>query len=201
MWQRGEIWNSVRGMAFVVCALWLAIAASAGAAQDRSWDGEAGTPGVVERVAADAPMLKIETNSIILAVLCFAVGFAACLLVVRSLLPSLVHVQCVEIVREYLQHTRRESDVRVVVLDREPREPLRQPRRVTAAPAETTVIASRELPPHLRVDRPTASASPARAGSSGQNDDSAPDSMLSQIYEQNLHLRDQLREQGRSVRS
>jgi hypothetical protein len=138
---------------------------------------------------------QLETSSVIAAALCFAVGFGACLLLVHFMLPSLVHAQCGEIVREHLDLLRRESDVRVVVLDRESHAPLRKPRRVSTPAAETVAESRVESQQHLRVDRPV-----APAGTPDVHGDDAPNSMLSQIYEQNLHLRDQLRKQSRSVK-
>ena len=145
-------------------------------------------------------MFQLESNSIIGAALCFAVGFGACLLVVYYLLPALVHAQCVEIVREYLDYTRRESDIRIVVLDRESPEPLRKPRRVSLPARDVFTEPSSESQRHLRVDRPIPPASSAQVEPSENRSNETPDSMLSQIYEQNLHLQEQLRKQNRSVK-
>ncbi len=145
-------------------------------------------------------MLQLETNSVIAAALCFAVGFGACLLVVYQLLPSLVYAQCIEIVRDYLDYARRESDIRVVVLDRESHAMLQKPRRASVPAAETIAETNHESQQHLRVDKPTAPASDAQVDQAGIQRVDAPNSMLSQIYEQNLHLRDQLRKQSRSVK-
>ncbi|MDA1050771.1 MAG: hypothetical protein O3C40_09865 [Planctomycetota bacterium] len=151
-------------------------------------------------IQADLRVPQVETSSVISAVLCFAVGFGACLLVVHYMLPALVHAQCVEIVREYVDHTRRESDIRVVVLDRERHEPLRKPRRVSVPAGDENADTLDAAQHYLRVDKPTSVADSAPLGASDSHRDESSDSMLSQIYQHNLRLRDQLRKQSQSVK-
>ncbi|MBI2479195.1 MAG: hypothetical protein HYV60_11345 [Planctomycetia bacterium] len=175
-------------------------------AQDRSWKHEMPANTAAERlpaetaITADIRMPQVEANSIIVATLSFAVGFGVCLLLVHYMLPALVHVQCIEIVREYLDYARRESDIRVVVLDRESQEPLQRPRRVATRAAEVSTASSYESQHHFRVDQPEPPASYAPVAPAKLRSDDTPGSMLSQIYEQNLQLRDQLRKQSRSVK-
>ncbi|MBC8355161.1 MAG: hypothetical protein H8E66_24565 [Planctomycetes bacterium] len=188
-----------------VCVL-LAISTTAAAAQHAQLEFES-LPSVSPEqqpaetvISADFRVPALEANSIIGAVLCFAVGFAACLLVVHYMLPSLVHAQCVEIVREYVDLTKRESDIRVVVLDREDHEPLRKPRRVSVPVRDQVIESINDSENQLRVDNPSIpTESPQNTSTNIPSEDNS-DSMLSQIYQQNLHLRDQLRKQSRSVK-
>ena len=203
--QRRKILGIAKRVGLVTFSFLLAFAPSVSVAQVRPWDhGSLEATEAehlpVEPIAVDWRVPQFETNSVIAATLCFAVGFGACLLVVHSMLPSLVHAQCIEIVREYMDHTKRESDIRVVVLDRGSHEPLQQPRRVRVPAAKSIAETSFESQHHLRVDKPAAPAGYAPVGPPNRHSDDAPSSMLSQIYEQNLHLRDQMRKQSRSVK-
>lgn len=148
-------------------------------------------------ISADDRGTRLETNSIIGAALCFAVGFAACFAIVHSMLPGLVRAQCLEIVREYLDYAKPSSDVRVVVLDRESREPLKVPRRTMESSVAQTPQAESSPLDGYRLDKPRTAPTPE---STTNEDASSADSMLSQIYEQNVHLRDQLHKQSRRVR-
>jgi hypothetical protein len=206
MLQRRQILEVASRIGLVTFSLLMAIAPSAASAQTRSWRHE--TPATIEAerlsaenvVPADLRVPQLEANSIIAATLCFAVGFVACLLIVHCMLPSLVHAQCVEIVREYLEFTRRESDIRVVVLDRNSHQPLHRPRRAATLAAEAIPESSYESHHHLRVDKPNPSSGYAPVTPTQIRNEDAPGSMLSQIYEQNLHLRDQLRQHSQSVK-
>jgi hypothetical protein len=202
MLQRRQILSIVRQVGLVS----LLLAPTVAATQDRAGAYETPATFMSERlpaetvITADVGVLQLDANTIIGAALCFAVGFGACLLVVHYMLPSLVHAQCIEIVREYLDYTRRESDIRVVVLDRDSHEPRQRPRRVAAPTDEEVAASSYESQPYLRVDTPKTSSNYAPAMPTTTHSEETPSAMLSQIYEQNLHLRDQLRKQSRSVR-
>ncbi|MCA9122755.1 MAG: hypothetical protein H6822_15535 [Planctomycetaceae bacterium] len=148
-------------------------------------------------LSADLRITDLDAHRIIGATLCFAVGFGACLLIVHYMLPSLVHAQCVEIVREYMAHAPRDADVRVVFLDREGHELLQRPRRVTAPSTEPTKAFDTHVEHRHRVDPATASPGHTLAPKGGKE---LSDSMLSEIYRQNLHLRDQMQQQSRSVK-
>lgn len=201
MLQRRKNLRVTRRGGLVTLALLLAIAPAVSVARDRSSAYDSHAAADVEQLPAETAMTtdlrvpQLETSSVIAASLCFAVGFGACLLLVHAMLPSLVRGQCDEIVREYLDLARRESDIRVVVLNRDTHQPSQKPRRASVPVAESTAESSYELQQHLRVDQPAAPAGPAESRSVD-----APNSMLSQIYEQNLHLRDQMRQQSRSVK-
>lgn len=206
MLPRRQILVIVGRVGFVTLSLLLMSAPPPTSAQDRPWEqAEAATfeserhsdpTTTVPRVGVS----QLETNTIIGATLCFAVGFGACLLVVHFMLPSLVHAQCVEIVRDYIEYSRRESDIRVVFLDRDGHETLQRPRRVAPSVVEPHAESHDESRSHRRVDRPSPSSGREPTTPGSTQAESASNSLLSQIYEQNLHLRDQLREQSRNVK-
>ena len=206
MLQPSQILSVAGRVGLLTMSVLLTFVPTAALAQDHSSDHETSAPMAAERlpaetvIMADVHVPQLATNSIIGAALCFAVGFGACLLVVHYLLPSLVHAQCVAIVREHLDYASRESDIRVVVLDREHHDSLQRPRRVAAPASEEIAAFSYESPHHLRVDKPQTSASRSHTMPTHASNENAATSMLSQIYEQNLHLRDQLRQQSRSVK-
>jgi hypothetical protein len=202
MLQRRQILSFVRQFGLISLLLAPAVAKT----QDRALAYETPVTFVSERlpaetvITADVGVLQLDANTIIGAAMCFAVGFGACLLVVHYMLPSLVHAQCVEIVREYLDHTRREADIRVVVLDRDSHEPLQRQRRVAAPTNEEVAAPNYESQQYLRVDKPKTSSNYVPTMPTTTHSEEAPNAVLSQVYEQNLHLRDQLRKQSRSVR-
>lgn len=206
MLHRRPILEIARRIVLVTFSTLMTVAPISVSAQGRSWDYETPASFSTEsllpktNLAADASTPKLEANAIIGATLCFAVGFGACLAIVHYLLPSLVHAQCVEIVRDYMDHAKRESDIRVVFLDRDGHESLQRPRRVATSNARTLDELSDDPEHRLRLDQPSASASYSQHSTTTANDQDTPSSMLSKIYEQNLHLREQLRKQSRSVK-
>ena len=193
--------------AFAALAIFLASALTEAPAQDRSWESERSAAIEANRFADETVMStdlrasRWEADPVISAVLCFAVGFGACLLIVHCMLPALVHAQCIEIVREYVEHARREPDVHVVVLDRDGHRVAQRPRRVATRSAKPVSKLTADVPHHRRVDQPSPSSSyTSSRPTNKQCEEQEPGSMLSQIYEQNLQLRDQLRKQSRSVK-
>lgn len=206
MLPRRQTLGIVGRVGFVTLSLLIMSALPRTSAQDRPWEqAEAATVESEQlspptAMAAGVGVSQLETNTIIGATLCFAVGFGACLFVVHFMLPVLVHAQCVEIVRDYVEYARRGSDIRVVFLDRDGHQTLQRPRRVAPPVVEPHVDAHYESQPNRRVDRPSPSSGHEPGTSSNVQGESAPNSMLSQIYEQNLHLHDQMRKQSRNVK-
>ncbi len=155
--------------------------------------------------SADSDVQQFDTNSIITAVFSFTVGFAACFFVVHSMLPSLVHAQCTEIVRDHLDLGQREPDIRVVVLDRDHGEELKKPRRATrtvSVPDTSVEPPSSTYRPRteMRVGRVDPQSSIPSKATDGPAAEQISDTMLSQIYQQNLSLREQMRDQTRHSR-
>ncbi len=156
-----------------------------------------------DNASADQHVPRFETNSIITAVFSFTVGFAACFFVVHSMLPSLVHAQCTEIVRDHLDLAQREPDIRVVVLDREQSDEMMKPRRAGTRTVHVPVASvepqSSSYQPQagMRVDRAVPHSSISTKAADDAEPEQIPDAMLSQIYQQNLHLRQQMRDQTR----
>ena len=186
--------------------LLVVVAPAASVAQDDSRSLASPSAAVAEHrpiepaAAANDRLARVSTNDVIAAVLCFAVGFAACLFIVHQMLPGLVHAECVETIRDYLAHTARESDIRVVILDRESHDTPRKPRRASMPTAEQAAETSHDSKLRHRVDQPGAAPRAEPDQTRDDHNDDAPESMLAQIYKQNLHLRDQLRRQSRSVK-
>lgn len=124
-----------------------------------------------------------------LSLLSFAVGVAACLLVVRTMLPTLVRAHCAEIVRDYFDRSKQESGVKVVVIDREAQ--TRVP-AASGAPIHTTVAGR-----HMRVDEASSVPAPHRVTAAPNG--AEMQSILGHVYEQNVQLRDQLRSQTKKT--
>lgn len=125
----------------------------------------------------------LPATDLSLSLLSFAVGVAACLLVVRAMLPTLVRAHCAEVVREYIDRSSRESDVKVVVIDRDA-----EARNQTA---HVVPVQSRQSGRVIRVDAASATAQ-APTGTSAPHDPQTQ-SILGRVYEQNLQLKKQLR--------
>jgi hypothetical protein len=134
----------------------------------------------------------LPADSVLLSLLSFAVGVGACLLVVSQMLPALVRSHCAEIVRDYMEFVHMDSDVRVVVIDRES---ISGGAPHGVAPRRRAAVqASESDTSQLRVDRAGPQTVPAPSGAEMQ-------SVLSHIYEQNVQLRNQLRSQSADSRS
>ena len=130
----------------------------------------------------------LPATDLSLSLLSFTVGVAACLLVVRAILPTLVQAHCAEIVRDHLDRASRDSGMKVLVIDRD-FEPRSQSVR---SPHVSASIAGKSI----RVDE--VAEAPAQPKSMAPPSHVAKQSPFFNIYEENLGLSNQHRSQAKN---
>jgi len=134
--------------------------------------------------------LEMPADSVLLSLLSFTVGVGASLLVVSQMLPALVRRHCAETVREYMEFAHKESEVRVVMIDRAD---VRADQSHTLTPRRRApVVVEQSKPAERRVDRPQGQPVPSPSSDEMQ-------AILAHVYEQNVQLRDQLRQQSENT--